>query len=132
MRRFTWAVALILLALAGWLLSRRNDSMLVNLPDGRRLKLVSTIAMFDGPGCRMLSFEYISDLPADDRKQLQSEAGAFLQAAAKDQRFDPCPTATVTARRRGESEQSFPPQERVFRFDRRGPRERWYPLQSPE
>ena len=132
MKRFAWAAVIVLLALAGWYLSRRHDSMLVKLPDGRTLKLLSTIAMFDGPGCRMLSFEYISDLPADDRKQVQSEAGAFLQAAAGDKRFDPCTTATVTARRRGESDQPFPPHELGFGFERRGPRDRWYAVQSPE
>jgi hypothetical protein len=125
MRRFMWLGAAVVVVVAVWYLAREADATRVRLPDGRDFKLISSIAMFDGSACRMLTFEYISALAPAERERLQHEAGEFLQAVAADSRYNRCKVATVSARLPGEKPDVPMPWERVFTFERNEPGVRW-------
>ena len=95
----------------------RPDPFIVKLDSGTSLKLLSTIAILNGDECRMLSFDYQSNLAPGDLR-VSDEAGQFLRVVGADPRYRACRFATVSARAPGERTDTFPSPDRVFTFER--------------
>jgi hypothetical protein len=129
---FPWFAGTVSLLLAVRYIARRFDPTIVTLPDGRRLKRLSSIALLNRSTGHLLALEYRSALTTPDPEELQREAHAFLQAVAAKPAYTECRTATVTARLTGENQDIPAPRGRVFEFRRDETDSRWYPTLRAE
>jgi hypothetical protein len=127
-----WFAGTVSILLAVRYIARRLDPTIVILPDGRRLKRLSSIALLNRTTGHLLALEYRSALPTPDPEDLQREAHAFLQAVAAKPAYAKCRTAAVTARTTGENQDGSAPRGRVFAFRRDDTDSDWYPVPRTE
>jgi hypothetical protein len=99
-------------------LGRRVDPMRVRLPDGRRVKLLSSVAILNPSACRLLTFEYLSGLVGPKQEDVRDEALSFLQTVADKPEYARCLEATVTVRLIGEDLKAPAPAGRTLSFQR--------------
>lgn len=105
-------------------LVRRGGRERVRLPDGRRLRLLSSVAL-KGSACDLLALEYVSTLSSSAAAALRAEARGLLQAVADRPEYAACTTAMVTARGPGARQVGPAPRDRVFTFRRAGAGAEW-------
>jgi hypothetical protein len=113
-------------------MGRRVDPMRVTLPDGRRVKLLSSVAILNASACRLLTFEYRSGLIAPSHEDVGDEALIFLQTVAARAEYARCLEATVTVRLIGEHPSTPAPAGRVLSFRRAATDAAWTPLDHVE
>lgn len=92
-----WIAATFALGLAIRYMGRRSEQRTIRLPDGRRLHLLSSVALLNGPTYHLLALEYVSALATPDLKLLEGEALALLQTVVAKPEHALCMAATVTA-----------------------------------
>jgi hypothetical protein len=113
-------------------MGRRVDPMRITLPDGRRVKLLSSVAILNTSACRLLTFEYRSGLIAPGPDDVREEALSFLETVAARPEYARCREATVTVRLMGEDLAAPAPAGRVVSFQRADTDAAWTPLQRVE
>jgi hypothetical protein len=82
------------------LLSSRRKRRLVRLRDGRKVKLVSSVALLGGSASNLLALEYLSALPDPAPEELRLEARSLVQTVGGRSEYEGCRSAVVTVRRR--------------------------------
>jgi hypothetical protein len=112
--------------------ARRRDPMRLTLSDGRRVKLLSSVAILNDASCRALTFEYLSGLVRPSAEDIRDEALSFLQTAADRPEYRRCRDASVTVRLIGEDPTSPPPAGRTLAFRRDDADSEWYVLDREE
>ena|SRR5688572_8179046 len=111
-------------------LSRRRRNV-VRLRNGRRVKLLSSVALIDGSGGNLLALEYCSDLPDPAPEELRLEARSLVQTVGARAEYATCRSALVSVRRGGERRGRRTSQEIGFTFQREDPGSDWYPADGP-
>ena len=114
----------------GRFLSRRRRNV-VRLRNGRRVKLLSSVALIDGSGGNLLALEYCSDLPDPAPEELRLEARSLVQTVGARAEFATCRSALVSVRRAGERRARRISQEITFTFQREESGSSWYPADGP-
>ena len=94
----------IYLALRG--LARRRKRQFVRLDDGRRLRLLSAVAVLNGSASDLMALEFVPTVRSSDSEAVRHEARSVLQAVGRRAEYAGCRTAVLTAG------------ERVFTFRR--------------
>jgi hypothetical protein len=110
-------MASVAIYLGARFLFSRGQRNVVRLRNGRRIKLVSSVALLDGSAGHLLALEYVSELrhPAPDALRL--EARNLVQTVAARAEYATCRSALVTVDRltftflRGESGSDWYPAE---------------------
>jgi hypothetical protein len=108
-------------------LSRRRQRNVVRLRNGRRIKLVSSVALLDGSDGSLLALEYFSELPDPAPDQLRLEAHSLVQTVGARAEYAACRSALVSVRRPGERPAGRISQEVTFTFQRGDSGSDWYP-----
>jgi len=132
MIRIAWIIGGFAMYLAANYLARRGDPMRITLPDGRRVKLLSSVAILNASSCRFLTFEYLSGLAAPQPDDVRDEALLFLNTVAAKPEYTRCLDATVTVRLPGENHTAPAPPSRILGFCREDARSAWYPVERAE
>jgi hypothetical protein len=112
-------------------LARRRRSV-VRLRDGRRVRLLSSVALLGESPSDLLALEYSSSAPDPDPAVLRLEARSLVQTVAARAEYARCRTALVTVRRRAEGQEAHPDQELVFTFRRGDAGPDWSPTEGLE
>jgi hypothetical protein len=84
------------------LLSGHRRRRLVRLRDGRKVQLVSSVALLNGSAGDLLALEYLSVLPDPAPEELRLEARSLVQTVGGRSEYEGCRSAVVTVRRRAE------------------------------
>jgi hypothetical protein len=121
-----WFAGTLVLGLAYRYLMRRKGRW-IRLPDGRKLELVSAIALRSEPAWDLLALEYISTEPAADPASRRREAHGILLAVAARPEFAQCREATVTAHLAGADRGAVAGGTHVFGFHRPHAGAAWEP-----
>ena len=121
-----WFAGTLVLGLAYRYLMRRKGRW-IGLPDGRKLELVSAIALRSEPSWDLLALEYISAEPAADPASRRREAHGVLLAIAARPEFARCREATVTAHLAGADRGAVTRRTHVFGFHRPDAGAAWEP-----
>ena len=100
---------------AGRFLSRRRERNVVRLRNGRRIKLLSSVALLDGSDGDLLALEYVSELRDPTLDALRFEARNLVRAE-----YATCRSALVSVGRV------------TFTFLRGDSGPNWYPAEAPE
>jgi hypothetical protein len=108
-------------------LSRRRNRNVIRLRNGRRITLLSSVALLDGSDGSLLALEYCSQLPEPGPEELGLEARSLLQAVGARAEYAACRAALVSVRRPGEPPAERISQEVTFTFHRGDSRSDWYP-----
>lgn len=132
MIRITWILAGFAMYLAANYVARRRDPMRITLSDGRRVKLLSSVAILNPSSCRFLTFEYLSGLAAPQPDDLRDEALIFLRTVAARPEYARCLDATVTVRLAGEDHTAPAPADRILGFCRENADSAWHPVERSE
>jgi hypothetical protein len=119
--------AALAIYLGAQFLSRRRRRNVVRLRNGRRIKLLSSVALLDGSGGNLLALEYFSELTDPGPEDLRLEARSLLQAVGARAEYATCRTALVSVRRPGERRAERISQEVTFTFQREDSGSDWYP-----
>ena len=101
-------------------ISRRRQRNVVRLRNGRRIKLLSSVALLDGSEGDLLALEYVTELREPTPDALRLEAGNLVQTVGARAEYATCRSALVTVGR-------F-----TFTFLRGDPNAEWYPADEPE
>jgi hypothetical protein len=96
-------------------LAVRRKRQFVRLADGRRVRLLSAVALLNGSDHDLLALEYVPGVRSADPEALRLEAHRVLEAVAQRAEYAGCNTAVVTARGR------------VLTFRRGDGGRAWYP-----
>ena len=113
-------------------ISRRRRRSTIRLRDGRKVRLVSSVALLNGSASDLLALEYLSALPDPEPEDLRGEARSLVQTVASRSEYEGCRSAVVTARRRHELPADPASRELVFTFRRNDPGSEWYPTEGLE
>ena len=105
----------------------RRDPTRIELSDGRRVKLVSSVAILNPPSYRLLTFEYLSGLVSPTPADIRDEAQDFLQTVAVKREYAKCRDATVTVRLLGKDHAAPVPASRILTFQRDAADSPWLP-----
>lgn len=97
-------------------LAGRRKRQFVRLADGRRVRLLSAVALLDGSANDLLALDYVPGVRSADPEALRLEAHRVLEAVSQRAEYARCSTAVVTAR------------ERVLTFRRGDAGWAWYPI----
>jgi hypothetical protein len=101
-------------------LSSRRQRNVVRLRNGRRIKLLSSVALLDGSEGDLLALEYVSELLDPTPDALRLEARNLVQTVAARAEHATCRSALVTVGRV------------TFTFLRGESGSDWYPANEPE
>lgn len=112
------------------LLSRRRNGSVVRLRDGRRVTLVSAVALVDRSADDLLALEYLSALPGGNKEMLRLEAAGLVRIVGARAAYTACRRAVVTTRPRRSLGQGAAPEEQVFTFRRADSGPDWYPTDT--
>lgn len=107
-------------------LSRRRRNV-VRLRNGRRIKLLSSVALLDGSEGNLLALEYCSELPDPAPEELRLEARSLVQTVGARAEYATCRSALVSVRCPGERRAERFSQEVTFTFHREDSASDWYP-----
>lgn len=113
-------------------LSRRRGRSVVRLRDGRRVRLVSSVALLSGSPSDLLALEYVSGVRDPAPEDLRLEAQSLVQTLGARAEYAGCRTAVVTARRRGERRDHPASDELIFTFRRGESGSEWGPTEELE
>ena len=108
-------------------LSRRRQRNVVRLRNGRRIELLSSVALLDGSDGNLLALEYFSELADPAPDELRLEARSLVQTVAARAEYAACRSALVSVRRPGERRAERISQEVTFTFQRSDSGSEWYP-----
>jgi hypothetical protein len=111
-----WLAGGLALALCARLLVGRRNRGLIRLRDGRRVRLVSSVALLDGSAADLLALEYLSELRGGSRTEQRLEARSLVQIVGARGSYAGCRRAVVTTL----------PGEQVFTFRRPDSGPDWY------
>jgi hypothetical protein len=111
-------------------LSRRRQRNVVRLRNGRRIELLSSVALLDGSEGNLLALEYFSELPDPAPEDLRLEARSLVQAVGARAEYATCRSALVSVRRPGERRAERIAQEVTFTFQRDDSAADWYPAEG--
>lgn len=111
-------------------LARRRARSVVRLRNGRKVRLVSSVALLNGSPGDLLALEYLSALPAPAPEEVRLEARNLIQAVGSRAEYVGCQVAVVTARRRSERRDAPAPEELIFTFRRGDSPGEWYPTEG--
>lgn len=125
-----WLAGGLAIYLGARLLSRRRNRSLVRLRDGRRVTLVSAVALVEGSADDLLALEYLSDLPGGNKEMLRLEAAGLVQIVGARAAYAACRSAVVTTRPRRSLGQGTVAEEQVFTFRRADSGRDWYPTDA--
>ena len=104
-------------------LSRRRDRSVIRLRDGRRVRLLSSVALLHGSASDLLALEYVSAASDPPQEELRLEARSLVQTVGARAEYASCRNAVVTVHRsRGLSEPGL-----TFAFHRAGSGSDWHP-----
>jgi hypothetical protein len=106
-------------------LSRRRRQSIIRLRDGRRVRLLSSVALLDGTASDLLSLEYLSASPDPPPDELRLEARSLVQTVGARAEYATCRSAIVTVRHAGTLDPATP--ELTFAFRRGDAGSEWYP-----
>ena len=107
-------------------LSHRRRGSIIRLRDGRRVRLLSSVALLDGSPGDLLALEYFSPLSDDATEDLRSEALGLVQTVGARARYASCRRAVVAVRPGAEHSTDLGSPEHTFTF-RRDSGSDWYP-----
>lgn len=99
-------------------LSRWRRRSVIRLRDGRRVRLVSSVALLSGSPSDLLALEYVSTVRDPAPEDLKLEAQSLVQTLGARAEYAGCRNAVVTARRRGERAADPASDELIFTFRR--------------
>ena len=108
-------------------LSRLRQRNVVRLRNGRRVTLLSSVALLDGSDGALLALEYFSELADPGPEDLRLEARSLLQAVGARAEYAACRSALVSVRRPGDAPARRASQEVTFTFLRGDSASDWYP-----
>jgi hypothetical protein len=80
------------------ILARRRERSIVRLRDGRRVRLLSSVALMNGSATDLLALEYRTAMPDPAPEELGLEARSLVQTIGARAEYAACRTAVVTAR----------------------------------
>ncbi|MGH7579308.1 MAG: hypothetical protein ACREM9_03995 [Gemmatimonadales bacterium] len=124
-----WIIGGFAMYLAVNYVARRRDPKRIRLPDGRRVRLLSSVAILNASSCRLLTFEYLSGLADPDPDDVRDEALIFLRTVTARPEYARCLDATVTVRLPGEDHAAPAPANRILAFGREDAGSAWYPVE---
>ena len=127
MIRLPLLAAALAIYLGARFLSRRRQRNVVRLRNGRRITLLSSVALLDGSDGSLLALEYFSELPDPVPENLRLEAHSLLQAVGARAEYATCRAALVSVRRPGEPPAERISQEVTFTFQRGDSGSDWHP-----
>lgn len=113
-------------------IARRRARTLVRLRDGRRVKLLSSVALVTGEPSDLLALEYRSRLPQSDTEAMNREARSLLEAVGGRAPYTGCRSALVTVRPKGSMRKEAGFREQVFAFRRGEAGAEWQPTAALE
>jgi hypothetical protein len=114
--RLPWVAGGLAIYVALRFLAGRRKRQFVRLADGRRVRLLSAVALLNGSPNDLLALDYVPGVRSSDPEALRLEAHRVLEAVAQRAEYAGCTTAVVTAR------------ERVLMFRRDEAGRVWYPV----
>lgn len=103
------------------LLARRRGRRTIRLRDGRRVRLLSSVALLGGSASDLLALEYVSRSP-DPADELGNEARSLVEAVGARAEYGSCRNAVVTVRRRASPDSGV-----TFSFRRGDTGSDWHP-----
>lgn len=109
------------------LLAARRQRDVVRLRNGRKVKLVSSVALLDGSDGSLLALEYLSDLPGADAEALRLEARSLIQTVGARAEYAACRSALVSVRRPGQGRAGPEARDLTFSFLRADAGSDWVP-----
>jgi hypothetical protein len=126
--RLPIVVAAIAIYVGTRFLSARRQRDVVRLRNGRRIKLVSSVALLDGSDGSLLALEYLSELPDADEEELRVEARSLIQTVGGRAEYATCCSALVSVRRHGEGRAGSESRDLTFTFFRGDSGSEWMPV----
>jgi hypothetical protein len=130
--RFSYLAAALALYVGVRFIAHRRSRSTIRLRDGRRVKLISSVALLDGSPGDLLALEYSSPLPEGAPEEAQREAQSLVELIGARAQYSTCRSAVVAVRREGRSPGDPAPAELTFTF-RRGESEfAWHPTDGLE
>jgi hypothetical protein len=113
-------------------LTRRLNPTLIKLPGGRRVRLLSAVAVRDRANSGVLALEYVSGLTEATPDELETEAVELLDAVSERPEYALCAEAIVVVRMPEEDPELPAPEGRELGFRRFGPTSQWYSIGRSE
>jgi hypothetical protein len=113
-------------------LARRRSRSTIRLRDGRRVKLISSVALLDGSPGDLLALEYSSPLPEGELEEVQREALSLVETVGARAQYATCRAAVVAVRRESALTIDSANTELTFTFRRRDSQSGWYPTEGLE
>jgi hypothetical protein len=108
-------------------LSRRRTRNVIRLRDGRRVRLLSSVALLGGAASDLLALEYFSASPDQSPEALQHEALSLVQTVGARAEYATCQRAIVAVRRQGGRQAGPAAPELTFTFRRGDSGSDWNP-----
>ena len=108
-------------------LSWRRQRNVIRLRNGRRIKLLSSVALIDRSHGDLLALEYHSELSNPLAEELQLEARSLVQTVGARAEYATCRSALVSVRPRGGRRIEQALQDITFTFLRSDSESEWYP-----
>jgi hypothetical protein len=113
-------------------LAHRRSRSTIRLRDGRRVKLISSVALLDGSPGDLLALEYSTPLPQGAPEEVQREAHSLVETLGARAQYATCRAAVVAVRRGGGFSSDPATAELTFTFRRRDSDSGWYPTDGLE
>jgi hypothetical protein len=111
-----WLAGGLAIAFGARVLIRRRNRRLIRLRDGRRVRLVCSVALLDGSSADLLALEYLSELRGGSPTEQRLEARSLVQIVGARASYAGCRRAVVTTL----------PEQHVFTFRRPDAGPDWY------
>jgi hypothetical protein len=113
-------------------LAHRRSRSTIRLRDGRRVKLISSVALLHGSPGDLLALEYSSPLPAGVPEEIRQEALSLVETIGARAQYASCRAAVVAVRRETRNSEDSPNTELTFTFRRGDSELGWYPTEGLE
>jgi hypothetical protein len=130
--RLPYLAAALALYLGIRFIAHRRSRSTIRLRDGRRVKLISSVALLDGSPGDLLALEYSSPLPEGSQEEVQREAQSLVELIGARAQYATCRCAVVAVRREGRSSNDPASAELTFTFRRGESKFGWYPTDGLE
>jgi hypothetical protein len=108
-------------------LSRRWTRNVIRLRDGRRVRLLSSVALVGEAASDLLALEYFSSSADQSPEALRHEARSLVQTVGERAEYATCRRAIVAVRRSAGGQADAAAPELTFTFRRGDPGSDWYP-----
>jgi len=130
--RLPYLAAVLALYLGVRLIAGRRSRSTIRLRDGRRVKLISSVALLHGSPGDLLALEYSSPLPDGAPEEVQREALSLVETVGARAQYATCRAAIVAVRRAGGRRRDPASVELTFTFRRADSENGWYPTEALE